>query len=334
MTRNHELSVSVVIPVYNGVAFVAETLASVFSQTLLPRDVIVVDDASTDGTAALIESMVDTAPVPLRVLRLGQNSGGPARPINRGIEIASGDLIAVCDQDDVLSPMKLEEQTVVLARHPDVSFVFSLCEYDRRQGESPQTVSVKEKLGVQGQALDGYRVMDGAVALRLLMEYSNIAVGYPGFIFRRESWRRKGGVDEGYRIGSDYDFLCWLCMEGAVAYIPKAHYVRRIHDQNLSVGSISKLADIYRIRERFLRKYAWLLGDRALSSRLRDDFLGFAYWLREAGDYLGAVEIHLLSMRIWGYHLKPIWELTKLLPHWFLRRMSRLGSPALRLGGG
>ena len=93
-------SVSVVIPTYNASPFIRETLASVFAQTRLPDEVIVVDDCSSDGTAALADSLVATAPVPLRIIRLPKNTGGPAAPTNAGIAEASGDIIATLDHDD------------------------------------------------------------------------------------------------------------------------------------------------------------------------------------------------------------------------------------------
>ncbi len=63
-------SVSVVIPTHNGRAFLADALDSVLAQTERPAEVLVVDDASTDGTADLAEELARTAPLPVRVVRL------------------------------------------------------------------------------------------------------------------------------------------------------------------------------------------------------------------------------------------------------------------------
>src|SRR5262245_23883515 len=101
------LSISVVIPTYDGEAFVGAALASAQSQTRLPMEIIVVDDASTDRTVHLVEEMAGRTTLPVRLIRLPQNSGGPAHPMNVGIAEARGDLIAVLDQDDVFLPNRL-----------------------------------------------------------------------------------------------------------------------------------------------------------------------------------------------------------------------------------
>ena len=68
------VSVSVVIPTYNGAEYVRGALASVFGQTELPAEIIVVDDVSRDNTVALVECVAREAPVPLKVIRLPRNS--------------------------------------------------------------------------------------------------------------------------------------------------------------------------------------------------------------------------------------------------------------------
>src|SRR5436309_2618216 len=101
-------SVSVIIPTYNGTAFVRGALESVWAQTMPPLEILVVDDASTDGTPSFVASLIAESPVPLRCLQLAQNSGGPARPMNLGIAQARGEFIAILDQDDIWLPHKLQ----------------------------------------------------------------------------------------------------------------------------------------------------------------------------------------------------------------------------------
>jgi len=102
MTQNP--TVSVVIPCYNAAPFLRETLDSVLSQTQPALEVIVVDDGSTDDSAAIAESYGP----PVRVIR--QANGGESVARNRGIEEAKGDWIAFLDADDVWKADKLERQ--------------------------------------------------------------------------------------------------------------------------------------------------------------------------------------------------------------------------------
>lgn len=96
--------VSVVIPVFNGAAFLREAVESVFAQNYSPLEIIIVDDGSTDGTEAVARSL----PEPVRYLR--QTNAGPAAARNRGIENAQGSLIAFADADDLWPAGKLELQ--------------------------------------------------------------------------------------------------------------------------------------------------------------------------------------------------------------------------------
>lgn len=94
------MTVSVVIPTYNGARFIRDALESVFAQTQLPDEIIVVDDGSTDDTVEVVKQMTKESPHPVRLIKMTHNSGGPAAPINTGIAAAIGEFIAVLDQDD------------------------------------------------------------------------------------------------------------------------------------------------------------------------------------------------------------------------------------------
>jgi teichuronic acid biosynthesis glycosyltransferase TuaG len=102
-------SYSVVIPAYNASNTVARSLASVEAQSLSPVEVIVVDDASRDDTATVVESLVlrmKKAGIALRCIRLTTNSG-PSAARNIGLRHASGDFVAFLDADDVWELEKL-----------------------------------------------------------------------------------------------------------------------------------------------------------------------------------------------------------------------------------
>jgi len=102
-------TVSVVIPCYNGGAFLRETLESVLAQTRPALEVIVVDDGSTDDSGALAESFGP----PVRVIRQPNQGESVAR--NRAIAEATGEWVAFCDADDTWLPAKLAEQAKLMA---------------------------------------------------------------------------------------------------------------------------------------------------------------------------------------------------------------------------
>ncbi len=307
-------SISVILATYNGVAFLDEALASIFAQTRLPCEVVVVDDASTDGTAALVEETAKAAPVPVRLLRLERNSGGPARPLNVGVAAARGELIAVLDQDDVFAPEKLQAQAEVLTDDPTLAFVFSFC---GGLGSSAQVLpgpGTVQKLQEAGTPSGAHLTFTPRTMLRLLIRDGNFTMGYPGFLFRRADWVRKGGADEGLHISSDYDLLCWLASRGASALVPRVLYYRRDHEANLCRRERDVYLETMRVKARYLNQERWLLDDPELSRELRRDLFGLAYWLRESGQPRESLRYYLQAGRLWGWDGRTLWALAKLFP--------------------
>jgi len=109
-------SVSVVIPTYNRADWLPETVASVLSQTVVPDEIIIVDDGSTDHT----EDLCSSFPHPVRYVRQENAGVGAAR--NRGMEEASGEFIGLVDSDDVWEPSKLEVQLEFHRRRPELGW--------------------------------------------------------------------------------------------------------------------------------------------------------------------------------------------------------------------
>jgi glycosyltransferase involved in cell wall biosynthesis len=113
--------VSVVIPTFNYGHCVAEAVESALGQTYSPVEVIVVDDGSTDDTAARLEPYRD------RINYIYQPNQGLSAARNTGIRAARGALIALLDSDDAFHPRKLELQVAHLRAHPDVGLVATDC---------------------------------------------------------------------------------------------------------------------------------------------------------------------------------------------------------------
>ena len=122
-------AISVIIPVYNGEAFLAEAVASVQEQSLAPNEIIIVDDGSEDGTVAVIESLGPE----IRSIR--QTNAGPAAARNRGLEMASGDFISFIDADDLWLPGKLKSQAQRLNGDPTIQLVLGATQRVRQSNQ-------------------------------------------------------------------------------------------------------------------------------------------------------------------------------------------------------
>ncbi len=113
-TSTRVADVSVVIPAYNAAAFLAETLASVFAQTVPPAEIIVVDDGSTDDTAGIARNLGATV--------ISRANGGISAARNTGVRAARSEYLALLDADDLWMPEKLEVQLAAFAAATVPSF--------------------------------------------------------------------------------------------------------------------------------------------------------------------------------------------------------------------
>lgn len=118
------LRISVIIPVYNREETVPAAILSVLHQTYPVHEVIVVDDGSTDQTAAFVRAIPDE-----RIRYLYQQNGGAGSARNLGIRCATGDWLAFLDSDDLWDKDKLETQAALVLKHPGIDFVHT----NRRQ---------------------------------------------------------------------------------------------------------------------------------------------------------------------------------------------------------
>jgi len=111
--------ISVIIPVRDGERYLGAAIESVLGQTCAPFEVIVVDNASTDGSRAVCGRFGR------RVKMIDEPIPGPARARNTGIAAATGDFIAFLDADDLWQPKKLARQIEIFAAAPEVDLVFT-----------------------------------------------------------------------------------------------------------------------------------------------------------------------------------------------------------------
>ena len=114
-----QVPISVIMPAYNASRYMDETLTSVFAQTVIPHEVIVVNDGSTDDTLAKLRHYGN------RITLYDQPNGGLAHTLNRAIGYASGDFVAFIDADDLWVADKLAQQWTFFEAHPDYDICFS-----------------------------------------------------------------------------------------------------------------------------------------------------------------------------------------------------------------
>src|SRR4051812_23010348 len=117
-------TISVALCTFNGAEYLPAQLASIAAQSRLPDELVVHDDASSDGTPALVEAFVAQAPFPVRLHRHAERLGS-IRNFDSAIAACAGDLIALSDQDDVWRPDKLRAIARRFDADAGVGLVFS-----------------------------------------------------------------------------------------------------------------------------------------------------------------------------------------------------------------
>lgn len=179
--------VSVIVPAYNAEAYLAHALNSVLSQTYKNIEVIVVDDGSNDGTAQIVESIIQRDD---RVILLRQPNSGVAVARNLAIEKSRGEYIAPIDADDIWYPQKIEKQVYcMLHAEPSTGLVYGW------------SVHIDKR----GMLTGGYNAfnIEGDVFLSLIM--CNFIGNGSVPLIRRACFDRVGGYKTQVEPCEDYD---------------------------------------------------------------------------------------------------------------------------------
>ena len=189
--------VSIVVPVYDGERYLRASLDSILAQGYRPTEVIVMDDASTDSTPALIASYGDR----VRSMRQAENRGIYGN-VNGGIALARGEYVAVYHADDLYEPEIVEREVAFLEAHPQAGAVFCkdvmIDPLDREQGRLVLPPEVRAE-----------RPLDYAQVLDALLKYKNSFLVCPSAMVRASIYREVGPYrDAEFRNTADLDM--WL----------------------------------------------------------------------------------------------------------------------------
>ncbi len=127
------MRVSVALCTYNGERFLQGQLDSLSTQTLSPYEIVICDDRSQDSTFEILTRYRANSSIPLRLTQNAENLGSTAN-FSQAVSLCSGDVIALCDQDDIWDRRKLETQARLLSDRADVGGVFCDGELIDEQG--------------------------------------------------------------------------------------------------------------------------------------------------------------------------------------------------------
>ena len=200
--------VSVIIPVYNCERYLAEAIESILSQTYQPYEIIVVDDGSTDNSAAVAKSFGSV------VKYCYQTNSGSAAARNHGIHLAKGRFFAFLDADDIWIEDKLKRQIAAFINDAELDVVFGYVEqfYSPELGES-----IKQKIKYPPQPIAGY---------------------HPGtMVIKRESFNRVGQFENHWELGEVFEWHIKAKEQGLKSLmLPEIVLKRRLHNTNKGIS--------------------------------------------------------------------------------------------------
>ena len=122
--------VSILMPVYNGGAYLKQAISSVLNQTYHNFEFIIINDGSTDNTGEIIDSFTDK-----RILHIKQENQGVARSLNNGLKLVKGEYIWRHDADDKCLPDQLEKQVTFLKQHAEFDLVSTQVAFMTNRGK-------------------------------------------------------------------------------------------------------------------------------------------------------------------------------------------------------
>ena len=205
--------VSVIMSVWNGMPYVGETIDSIANQTMADWEMIINDNASTDGTAEYLQARAETEPR-IRVL-LSEENRGCAGGYNHALAQAQAAWVAIIDADDRALPQRLERQLEFVGQYPGIKVASSLAYYidsdGRRVAKTHHDLTTPEAFA---------RYMATGEAIGILN---------PGAIIDRRTMLELGGYRQAFFPAEDIDLWARISERGMVLVQPDYLMEYRVH---------------------------------------------------------------------------------------------------------
>jgi len=228
--------VSVIVPNYNHARFLGRRLESVLGQTYRDFELIYLDDASTDDSAAVFARFA--ADPRVRAVLNERNGGSPFKQWNKGVREARGEYVWIAEADDFADPRLLEVLVDRLDQNPNVGVAYcqslTVDEHDAVQFNVAETVA---HLDPRRWAADF--INDGRDECRRTLIFQCTIPNASAVLFRREVYERAGYADESLRLAGDWMLWARMLLLSDVAFV--AEPLNRFRKHSGSVTHRSEL---------------------------------------------------------------------------------------------
>ena len=252
----HYPKISLITPALNQGQFIERTIQSVLSQNYPNLEYIIMDGGSSDNTLDLLERYSN------QLKWVSENDNGQTQAINKGLAIASGEVLAYLNADDLLLPGALLRVAQVFMEYPEAMWVTGQCRIvDEKNNEIRRLITNYKNMLLHIRSF----------ALLLMTNY----ISQPATFWRREALVLVGGLDENLRYVMDYEYWLRMYSKYPPAFIPEYLAAFRIHQSSKTTSTGHK--DTYIQEEvEILNRYApssWHIGAHHIHRAL----MTFAY---------------------------------------------------------
>jgi glycosyltransferase involved in cell wall biosynthesis len=244
--------VSVLVPTFNRANYISECLDSLFAQSVPALEIIVIDDGSEDGTAALLSGYGE------RIRYVRKENGGKPSAVNLGLSMVQGDLIWIFDDDDVALPDAIETRLACLKQHPEAGFVYSPHYYGSDGPDGRIQCGQLHKIPHFNDDEFFFELMKGCF------------FSLSSSLVRARCYREVGEFDTALLSSEDYDMLLRLVALHPFAFSPSPSFIVREHTGLRGAKAIRYTATQ---RSKVFRRFDQRVGQKLRASLAPGDYL-------------------------------------------------------------
>ncbi len=270
--------ISILIPAYNHQNYVEETLDSILHDSFKNKEIVIINDGSTDNTDKVITSWIEKHSKEINITYKSRENRGLTKTLNELLSLSNGSYLVAIASDDFLLDGGLQKRYEYLQNHPDKYAVFSDCiVVDNNSKKSHDSGLFEYRHANKANLLT-----DEGIKREFI---SNFAVPGPVLMVRRDFYKKFGEYNEEMYM-EDYDLYLKFAAKNLIGFLDEKVSAYRIHEQNMSSVNSS----------RYLR----LLEDSKKTLLLHwNDFFGFnkLLLLKEIAKFTVRINLHKIKNR-------------------------------------
>lgn len=251
------LTVSAIVPNYNHARFLRERLDTILGQSLLPAEIVFLDDASTDDSLAIAEAYATSSPIPFRIVPSAANSGSPFGQWAKGIALATGDLVWMAESDDTCDAALLARLKPAFA-DPAVMLAYAQSQPVAADG---LVLARDYRDYTDDLSLDRWRapyVAEGRAEVAAALAHRNTIPNGSAVLMRRAALVAEMEALPDFRQCGDWRLYLACAAAGRIAYVPEALNRHRRHGGALTLtlaDSLAPMAETLRLRVETLHRF-------------------------------------------------------------------------------